>query len=77
MEVGDFDKAIADLSKAIELDPEDASAYVNRARARELNGDSEGAAADYARAKALYGDSGDQVYYDEHGRLFGPDAAPP
>lgn len=50
---GDWDGAIADFTKAIQLKPNDASAYNNRGRARNATGDVEGAGADYAKAIEL------------------------
>ena len=43
---GDFDGAIADLAKAIELEPNDEWLYVQRAAAKEGKGDLDGAIAD-------------------------------
>lgn len=45
-----YDEAIKSLSVAIELDPDYALAYYNRAGLKELLGDSEGATIDYDRA---------------------------
>ncbi len=50
---GDFDKAIADFSEAIRLDPKDADAYFNRGRAYEKKGETERARADFDQAKIL------------------------
>ena len=50
---GDLDGAIADLNKAIEIDPNCAVAYNNRSEARLQKGDLAGALADYDRAAEL------------------------
>ena len=50
---GEFEKAIADLTKAIELDPVVAAPYNNRGFAFEKLGNKENAEADYAKAKEL------------------------
>ncbi len=47
---GDIDGAIADYSRAIEINPEFAEAYANRGVARERKGDLAGAKADYAKS---------------------------
>ena len=47
-----FDRALADFTKAIELDPKDADLLVARARAKRLSGDRAGALADYSAAHA-------------------------
>jgi tetratricopeptide (TPR) repeat protein len=46
----DLDGAIADFSKAIEIEPRYAYAYINRGNARQAKGDLEGAIADYTKA---------------------------
>jgi tetratricopeptide (TPR) repeat protein len=50
---GDYDGAIADLNRAIELDPKYASAYNNRGLAKQGKGDLDGAIADWTRAIEL------------------------
>ena len=50
---GDYDGAIADYSRAIELDPDDAAAYYNRGNAKSELDDYHGAIADYSRAIEL------------------------
>ena len=44
---GDFAGAIADFDKVIQLDPQNAMAYINRGNAKIQSGDLEGALADY------------------------------
>src|SRR5215475_2006607 len=48
-----LDRAIADYSKAIELDPQSAVAYNNRGVARALAGEPESAIGDYDQAAAI------------------------
>ncbi|MEI7933428.1 MAG: tetratricopeptide repeat protein, partial [Chlorobiaceae bacterium] len=50
---GDYQGAIADDNKAIELDPSYAEAYTGRAAAKFRMGDKPGAIADYTRAIEL------------------------
>ncbi len=50
---GDYDHAIAAFSRAVELDPEFASAYYNRGWMYALKGDRTRAVADYKRAVTL------------------------
>jgi tetratricopeptide (TPR) repeat protein len=49
----DLNGAIADFTRAIELDPKDDAAYYNRAQAKRLKKDAAGAIADYTRAIEL------------------------
>jgi tetratricopeptide (TPR) repeat protein len=49
---GDFDGAIADYSRALELDPKFAAAYRRRGIAKQAKSDFDGAIADYNRALA-------------------------
>jgi len=50
---GEVDRAIADYTKAIALDPNDATAYNNRGLAYGRKGEYDRAVADYAKALAL------------------------
>ena len=50
---GDLDGAIADYSKAIELNPRYAEAHLNRGKARRAKGNLDGAIEDYERAIEL------------------------
>jgi tetratricopeptide (TPR) repeat protein len=50
---GDIDSAIADYSKAIEIEPSTASAYDNRGRAYAMKGEHDRAAQDQAKADEL------------------------
>ena len=50
---GDLDGAIADFTRAIELNPKDDAPYYNRAQAKWLKKDATGAVADYTRAIEL------------------------
>ena len=52
-EKGEVDRAIADYTKAIALDPNDATAYNNRGFAYYRKGESDRAIADYTKAIAL------------------------
>ena len=52
-EKDDYQGAIADWSKAIEINPQDAYAYDNRGITRELIGDLEGACRDWREAAYL------------------------
>ena len=49
----DYQGAIADFSKAIQLDPQLASAYYNRGIAKQIVNDLDGACADWRKAAAL------------------------
>jgi tetratricopeptide (TPR) repeat protein len=50
---GDLDGAIADFTRAVELNPKDDAPYYNRAQAKRLKKDAAGAIADYTRAIEL------------------------
>src|SRR6516164_3629957 len=62
---GDFDSAIADYTRAIELDPTYAAAYSNRGNAKQAKGDLDGAIADCNRAIEL--DPKDSMAYFHRG----------
>jgi tetratricopeptide (TPR) repeat protein len=47
---GEYDNAIADYTRAIEIDPNDAWAYCNRGGAYDEKGDYDKAIADYTQA---------------------------
>jgi Flp pilus assembly protein TadD len=59
LDKGDFDGAIVDYSKAVELKADFASAYSNRGIAKADKGDFDGAIADYAKAIELRPDFAD------------------
>jgi Flp pilus assembly protein TadD len=46
----DWGRAVADFSKAIDLDPKDADAYLHRGNVKKTKGDQAGADADFAQA---------------------------
>ena len=50
---GDYQGAISDNNKAIEINPQNASAFVNRGIARELVDDHDGACRDWRKAVDL------------------------
>jgi len=50
---GDYDRAIADFTQALQLDPNSAAAYFSRGRANKLKGNYEQALADYNEAIRL------------------------
>ncbi len=53
-ESGDYQGAIADFTRAIEIDPQDAAAYYNRGNAKDELGDYQGAISDYNRVIKQY-----------------------
>lgn len=65
---GHYDSAIADYNKYIELQPEDVSAYSNRANCYSGKGDFANAMADYNKAIALNPKFG--AAYKNRGILF-------
>jgi tetratricopeptide (TPR) repeat protein len=62
---GNLDGAIADYTKAIELDPKDARPYLNRGAARRDRGDVDGAIVDLSKAIEL--DPKDGVAFNNRG----------
>src|ERR1700741_2320639 len=54
VETAELDSAIADLDRALELDPKSAMAYLNRGVAKECKGDRDAAMRDYNRALAIF-----------------------
>ena len=50
---GDYPAAIAEYTRALELDPKFAEAYVSRGEAKSVTGDREGAIADYTKVIEL------------------------
>jgi len=62
----DPDRAIADYTEAIRLNPHYAEAYNNRAIARDNKGDYDGAIADYTEALRLRPDDADTYYNRGH-----------
>ena len=61
----DLDGAVADQTKAIQLNPDNAGAYYNRGVAKQTKGDFEGAIADYTKAIQLNPDN--REAYDQRG----------
>lgn len=53
LEKGDVDAAIADYTRALEFEPNDASLFYGRAAARQTKNDLEGALADYSKTIEL------------------------
>ncbi len=51
---GDYQGAIEDYTKAIEIETENYESYVNRGKAKECIGDIEGAIIDYTKAKEIH-----------------------
>ena len=64
----DWDKALADLSKTVELDPKDANAFIDRGVVYEHRGDGELAIKDYTKAIAL-NPKGPDAHFDR-GNLY-------
>ena len=58
----DYDGAIADFTKAIELDPKYATAYYNRGSAYDDKGEKGIAEADWGKAKELEHEGGWHLY---------------
>ena len=59
---GDLEQAIADFSRAIELEPENATAYRGRGVAYNESGDPDQALADFERAIELQPDEATTYY---------------
>jgi tetratricopeptide (TPR) repeat protein len=59
----DYDRAIADYSEAVKIDPQYVNAYINRGMAYDSKGDNDAAAADFSRAIELKPDE-PLAYYD-------------
>ncbi|NJR65726.1 MAG: tetratricopeptide repeat protein [Leptolyngbyaceae cyanobacterium CRU_2_3] len=71
--IGNLEQAIADLNRAIQIDPNNADAYYNRGKARTEQRDAAGAIADYTESIRLdptlagaYGNRG--LLYAETGK---------
>jgi tetratricopeptide (TPR) repeat protein len=62
---GDLDRAIADDTKAIEINPKDADAYYNRGYAYHAKGDFDQAIADYTKVIEI--DPGSEAAYNNRG----------
>jgi tetratricopeptide (TPR) repeat protein len=60
---GDLGGAVADYTKAIELDPSSADAYYNRGAVRQNQNDEDGAIADYSKAIELNPQFADAYFY--------------
>ncbi len=56
----DYASAIQDYNSAIAADPNNAKAFLDRARLKSLEGNNKGALADLAKAKDLYGEQGNK-----------------
>ena len=65
---GEYDRAIADYTKALEINPRDAVAYNNRGIAYRAKGDNESAIADYS--KAIEMNPRDAVAYNNRGIAY-------
>lgn len=53
LQLGQYDKAIVDYTRALEVDPANSFAYYNRGITKDRMGDFEGAVADFSSAIAL------------------------
>lgn len=56
----DYSSAMQDYDSAIAADPNNAKAFMDRARLKSLEGNNKGALADLAKAKDLYGEQGNK-----------------
>ena len=63
--IADYQGAIADYTKAIELKPNSTNAYLNRASLRAKLGDNKGANADYKKLDSLFLQQGEKGYHQE------------
>jgi tetratricopeptide (TPR) repeat protein len=68
IELGEYNRAIADCTRAIELNPRSSVAYNNRAYALASTGRYDEALADYARAIAL--DPSEPIYYSNRRNIY-------
>jgi tetratricopeptide (TPR) repeat protein len=59
-DIGDYDGALADYNKAIEIDPESATAYFNRGNTHYRLGKKDEACIDWSKAKQLGDESAQQ-----------------
>ena len=59
MQVGDFEKALADYGRALEVDPVNSFAHYNRGITRDRLGDFAGAVEDFSAAIALDANNAD------------------
>ncbi|WP_341531744.1 tetratricopeptide repeat protein (plasmid) [Nostoc sp. UHCC 0302] len=62
-EIRDYQGAISDYTKAIELDSSNARAYLNRGLVRVEMGDKKGAIADYKKGDSLFLQQGETGYH--------------
>ena len=58
--MGDYDGAIEDYSKALELDPTSSVSYFNRANSKFRKGDKRGACDDWKKAKEFGDETADE-----------------
>ena len=58
----EYKKALDHANKAIQMDKENAAAYVNRGMAKEMTRDMEGACEDWFKAKELGSETGKNYY---------------
>jgi len=72
---GNNDRAIADLSEAIRLEPNFVSAYIDRGNAYRATGDNDHAIADFSEAIRLDPKSADAYYNRGLAHLYGGDLA--
>lgn len=65
MQLGKYDLAIQDYTKALDVDPANSFAYYNRGITKDRMGDFEGAVADFSSAISL--DPGNADFYHNRG----------